>query len=127
MTGAATGRVRVLRTIGCVALVAVALFYLQFGLQAIGQWLPQAALVFLGVATLGVGASRTLKGRDAARIVFLGTAPLWVMQIVALVFVEDESPAFVVVTGVVPLTAAIVRITHRRPSLTASPRADPSD
>jgi hypothetical protein len=126
MGRADTSHVRVLRTIGCVALVAVALFYLQFGVSAIGQWPPQAALVFLGVAALGVGAWRTLNGRAAARIVCLGTAPLWIMQILATAVVDDESPAFIVGTGVVPLIAAIVWLTHRRPRVAASPGADPS-
>lgn len=64
-------------------------------------------------------------GRDAARIVCLSTAPLWVMQIVALALVEDESPAFIVMTGVAPLTATLVWLIHRRRRLTGPPRADP--
>ena len=108
--------VKLARIAAVVLLSLAALLYLQFGLSAIRQSPMQAALVFLGLAAIVAGIARLVQIRPASVVILAGTLPLLVMQVIATLLVEDESPAFIVISGVVPIGAGTAWLVGRRPS-----------
>lgn len=95
-----------------VLLVAGALFYLQFGLQALVQFFPQGVLALVGAMALGWGAFRMLRRHPASPIVFLGTVPLLALHAVMTLIERDELP-FLVGSSLVPVIAAAAWLISR--------------
>jgi hypothetical protein len=99
--------VRRLGRIGVIAvIVLVALFYLQFGLQALVHFWLQGALTLFGAAALAWGAARKVKGSTAALVVLVGTVPVFILHGVMTVVEPGELP-FLVGSVPVPLVAGL--------------------
>jgi hypothetical protein len=113
------------RIAGIILLSLAALLYLQFGLSAIRQSPMQAALVFLGLAAIVAGIARLVQIRPASARILVGTLPLLVMQVIATLLVEDESPAFIVISGIVPISAGTTWLVGRHSARRAGLRTDP--
>jgi hypothetical protein len=90
-----------------ILLVAIALFYLQFGLQALTQFLPQGALALVGAIALGRGAVRSYRGHSVLAIVFIGTVPLLLLHAVMTLLEPGELP-FLIGSAPVPVLAGAV-------------------
>jgi hypothetical protein len=102
---------------GIVGILFVAFVYFQFGLGAagIGIWL-QAVPVFLAALSLAIGAYRIFRDRPAATLILWGTLPAWLFHIPATIIFDDESPVFVLVTGITPIIAGVILLLHRHKS-----------
>lgn len=101
-----------LRAAGFTGLVFLALFYLQFGLQALPHYPPQGALALLGAAALGWGSARLLKAAPAAKVTFLGTVPIALLHAIATILDPGEL-LFLLASLPVPVVAGPVWIAHR--------------
>jgi len=101
------------RIASIMALVLLALFYLQFGLQALFQSPPQGILSLVGCVALFWGAVRTFRRRLAAPIVFLGNVPLLLFHAVFTLVDPGELP-FLIGSLPVPLAAGAVWLVGRR-------------
>lgn len=99
---------------------AAALFYLQFGLQAVFYSPPQGGLALVGAFALGWAAIRPPQRWRRSAIVFAGTLPILVFHAVLTLLVPAELP-FLIGSAPVPLIAGAVWI------LTRSSRSDGSD
>lgn len=102
------------RIASIIVLVLLALFYLQFGLQALFHSPPQGILVLVGCAALFWGAVRTFRRQPAAAIVFMGTVPILLLH-AAWTFLWDpgELP-FLIGSLPVPLAAGAMWLVGRR-------------
>jgi len=100
---------------GVIGLSFLAFLYLQFGIGAagIGIWI-QAIPVFLASLSLIFGVYRISQNRRASFVVFWGTLPAWLIHIPITIIVEDESPIFVIATGITPIVAGIFILLHRK-------------
>jgi hypothetical protein len=85
-----------------ILLVAIALFYLQFGLQALTQF-----LALVGAIALGRGAVRSYRGHSVLAIVFIGTVPLLLLHAVMTLLEPGELP-FLIGSAPVPVLAGAV-------------------
>lgn len=106
------GRSSSLRVARLVLLGASGLYYLQFGLQALSQHLPQGALTLIGAAALIWGAIRTFRGRNSAAIVFLGTLPLLLLH-AAMTWQDPGELPFLIGSAPVPVLAGAVWLFSR--------------
>lgn len=69
-----------------------ALFYLQFGLQALVHFLPQGILALVGAFALGRAALLSARRRPVSALVFVGTIPLLVLHAVLTLIDPGELP-----------------------------------
>jgi hypothetical protein len=99
---------RVKKVLGTLGLSLLALLYLQFGFNAamMGIWL-QAIPVLIASAALMIGASRFTQRKLASPVVFWGTLPAWLIHVPTTIIFKDESPVFVIATGIPPIVAGI--------------------
>lgn len=104
---------RLIRVASLVLLVLSALFYLQFGLQALIHFLPQGLLALVGAIALGWGAVLSFRGRSASAIVFIGAVPLLLLHAVMTLVEPGELP-FLIGSTPVPLIAGAVWLVSRR-------------
>lgn len=95
-----------------VSLVVAALFYLQFGLQALVHYLPQGALSLVGAATLGWGAALRMRWKPASSVVLVGTFPILALH-AALTLIDPGEMPFLIGSIPVPVAAAIALIRGR--------------
>ncbi len=96
-----------------ILLTAATLFYLQFGLQALWQSVPQGILTLVGTVALAWGVILTFKRRPASGIVFLGTIPLLIFHAVLTLIDPGELP-FLIGSIPVPLLAGLAWLVTRR-------------
>ncbi len=101
------------RIASVIALALLALFYLQFGIQALFQYPPQGILSLVGCVALFWGAVRTFRRRPAAAIVFMGTVPILLLHAV-LTLVEPGELPFLIGSLPVPLAAGAMWLVGRR-------------
>ena len=101
------------RIASTIALVLLALLYLQFGLQALFQSPPQGILVLVGCAALGWGAVRTFRRRPAAAVVFMGNVPILLFHAVFTLVDPGELP-FLILSLPVPVAAGALWLVSRR-------------
>ena len=101
------------RIASIIALALLALFYLQFGIQALFQYPPQGILSLVGCVALFWGAVRTFRRRPAAAIVFMGTVPILLLHAV-LTLVEPGELPFLIGSLPVPLAAGAMWLVGRR-------------
>lgn len=94
---------------------AVALFYLQFGLQALFQFPPQGGLALVGALALGWAAARTAGEWPRSAIVLAGTLPLLVLHAVMTLVDPGELP-FLIGSAPVPTIAGAIWISTRSSS-----------
>lgn len=105
--------VRRLGRIGLIVmLVVLALFYLQFGLQALVHFGPQGALALVGGAALAWAAVRKIRGGAAALVVLVGTVPVLGLHAGMTVMEPGELP-FLVGSLPVPLVAGLAWLLGR--------------
>lgn len=106
---------KIVATIGGVVFTLLALLHLLFaqGAAGIGIWV-QAIPAILAVFTFVLSTYRVIKGLPVAAIIFFGTLPLWLVHIPITIFVEDESPIFIITTGITPLIAGVILLLHKR-------------
>jgi hypothetical protein len=100
------------RFAGALLLALAALFYLQFGLQALVNFVPQGVLALLGAFALGRGAYLRLRGERVAFVVFLGTVPLLLLHAVMTLIESGELP-FLIGSAPVPVVAGVVWLKQR--------------
>ncbi len=108
-------RSRLGRALRALSLGAAALFYLQFGLQAVFHSPPQGGLALLGALALGWAAARTPRKWPRSAIVLAGTLPLLVFHAVLTLIVPGELP-FLIGSAPVPGIAGAVWISTRSSS-----------
>lgn len=102
------------RFVGTFLLGLAALFYLQFGLQALVHYLPQGILALVGALALGRAAFLCLRRRPASALAFGGTIPVLVLHAVMTLMDPGELPFLIgsipipVVAGVAWLSKGIV-------------------
>lgn len=94
-------------------LVAAALFYLQFGLQALVHDLAQGILSLVGAAALGWGVARRARGERSAGVVLVGTLPILALHAAMTLDDPGEMP-FLIGSAPVPIAAAVATIIERR-------------
>lgn len=94
-------------------LAAAALFYLQFGLQALVHYLPQGVLSLVGAAALGWGAARRARETRSAVVVLVGTLPILALHAAMTLDDPGEMP-FLIGSLPVPAAAALAAIWTRR-------------
>lgn len=93
------------RSVGAVFLGLAALFYLQFGLQALFQFPPQGILALVGAFGLARAAFLTVRRRrPVSALVFVGTVPLLVLHAVMTLIEPGELP-FLIGSAPVPVVA----------------------
>ena len=97
---------------GLILLVASALYYLQFGLQALIHFLPQGTMALVGALALGWGAVRIFRRRPSSAIAFLGTIPLLLLHAVMTLVEPGELP-FLIGSIPVPLVAGAAWLVGR--------------
>ena len=103
---------RFLRAAGFTGLVFLALFYLQFGLQALAHHLPQGALAVLGAVALAWGSARFVKRAPAAKSICLGTMPIALLHVVVTISDPGEL-GYLLGSLPVPVVAGSVWVAHR--------------
>jgi hypothetical protein len=113
------------RAVGVGLLILVTLFHLQFALQALNNLVLQGVLALVATGALGAASYRMAKGRPAAALVFLGTLPLLIFHVLAVLLVEDESPVFILGSGITPLVAGVVWVVRRARSETPTTPSAP--
>ncbi len=89
------------------------LYYLQLGLQALDDFLPQGILSLVGAFALGWGTLLTFQRRPASGIVFLGTLPILFLHAKTTADDPGELP-FLIGSLPVPLIAGLVWLVVRR-------------
>ena len=105
---------RSLRVAAALLLGFVALFYLQFGLQALAHHVLQGLLALVGAVALGWGALRICRRQPASSIVFLGTLPLFLFHVWFTVKDPGEMP-FLIGSAPAPALAGVAWLISRRP------------
>ncbi|MGH9195085.1 MAG: hypothetical protein ACRD1T_05015, partial [Acidimicrobiia bacterium] len=95
---------RLFRLASLVLLAFLALFYLQFGLQALSQFLPQGIATLVGAVGLGWGAVLTIRRRAASAVVLLGTLPVLILHAV-MTLIDRRELAFLIGSLPVPVVA----------------------
>lgn len=108
-------RSRLARASRALLLGAAALFYLQFGLQAVFHSPPQGGLALVGALALGWAAARTPRKWPRSAIVLAGTLPLLVLHAVFTLIEPRELP-FLIGSAPVPVIAGAVWISTRSSS-----------
>lgn len=93
-------------SVGLVLLAVIHLLFAQ-GAASIGIWV-QAIPALLAVFTFLLSTYRVIKGLTVALIIFFGTLPLWLVHIPITIFVEDESPIFLIASSITPAIAGII-------------------
>jgi peptidoglycan/LPS O-acetylase OafA/YrhL len=106
---------RVARALRALLLGALALFYLQFGLQALFQSPPQGVLTLVGAVALGWAAVRAPREWSRSALVLAGTLPLLVLHAVFTLFDPGELP-FLIGSAPVPVIAGAVWLLTRSSS-----------
>ena len=96
-----------------ISLGLAALFYLQFGLQALVHYLPQGALSLVGAGALGWGAVHRMRARPASAVVLAGTLPILVLHGAMTLDDPGEMP-FLIGSIPVPAAAAIAKASGQR-------------
>jgi len=92
---------------GIALLIFVALFHLQFALQALVAAPSQAVLVLLATGAFALAALRFGRHQRLAHIVFTGTLPLFIFSVAATFIYTDESPVFAVIFGIAPALSGL--------------------
>ena len=110
-------RTHLARVSRALLLGAAALFYLQFGLQALFHSLPQGVLTLVGAFALGWAAVRTPRKWSRSAIVLVGTLPLLVLHAVYTLINPGELP-FLIGSAPAPVIAGAIWV------LTRSSRSD---
>ncbi len=100
------------RVLALVIIIFAALYYLQFGAQALAHHFLQGALSLLGAAGLFRAAFLKLQSRPASPIVLFSTLPVFVFHIIATIQDPGELP-FLIGSTPAPLTAAMILIFQR--------------
>ena len=108
-------RSRLARVSRALLLGAAALFYLQFGLQAMFHSPPQGVLTLVGALALGWAAVRIPRKWSRSAIVLAGTLPLLVLHAVFTLIDPGELP-FLIGSAPVPVIAGAVWISTRSSS-----------
>jgi uncharacterized membrane protein HdeD (DUF308 family) len=109
------GRVEdeVKRAIPVVVLALLALYYLQFGVQALAHFIPQGILALVGGVALGWAAVRAARRRASSSIVFWGTLPMLILHLAMTIEDPGEMP-FLLGSIPVPLVAGVAWVVLRR-------------
>ena len=105
---------KIFQVVTIIALVLLGHFYLQFGLQALFQFVPQGVLSLVGAVFLGWGAVLTFQRRPASGKVFWGTVPILLFHVVATLVDTGELP-FLIGSLPVPIVAGLIWFIRRRP------------
>ncbi len=84
--------------------ILAALFYLQFGLQALVHFLPQGILALVGAFALGRAALLSVHRRPVSALVFVGTIPLLVLHAGLTLLDAGELP-FLIGSAPIPVVA----------------------
>jgi hypothetical protein len=95
---------RVARATGFVALVVFGLFYLQFGLQALVNYVPQGLFALVGGVALVWGGARLLRRSPVPGLVFLGTVPVALLHGLMTLIDAGELP-FLIGSAPVPISS----------------------
>ena len=103
---------RFVRLVGIVLLVLAALFYLQFGLQALLQFPPQGILALVGALALGRASFLRLRRKRVSALVFFGTTPLLVLHAVMTLIEPGELP-FLIGSAPIPAGAGVAWLNQR--------------
>lgn len=97
---------------------AAALFYLQFGVQAMFNFIPQGALAIAGAVAIAWAGVRMVRCASWPFLLFWGTLPLLVLHAVMTVIEPGELP-FLIGSAPVPMVAGIFWFSGRnRPVMT---------
>lgn len=94
------------RFAGTLLLGLAALFYLQFGLQALVHFPPQGILALVGALALGRAAFLCLRRRPVSALVFGGTVPILVLHAVLTLIDPGELP-FLIGSAPIPVVAGV--------------------
>lgn len=100
------------RAVVIVALTLAALFYIQFGLQALAHYVPQGALALVGGAALIAGIVRRVRRHSAAGIALAGTLPVLALHLWMTLEDPGELP-FLIGSIPVPMIAAVAFLLSR--------------
>lgn len=109
---------KIFRVVSVIALTLLGLFYLQFGLQALFQYVPQGVLSLVGAVFLGWGVVLTFQRRPASGRVFWGTVPIFLLHVVATLMDPGELP-FLIGSAPVPIVAGLIWLINSRRGLAA--------
>jgi hypothetical protein len=104
---------RIARAAGFIALVVFGLFYLQFGLQALVNYVPQGLLALVGGVALVWGGARLLRRSPVSSFVFLGTVPIALLHGLMTLIDVGELP-FLIGSAPVPIFAAAAWMVGRQ-------------
>lgn len=86
----------------------LALGYLSFAYgSASGDSGVQTIPALIGSLAFGYSAIRSVKCLPTLSIIFWGTLPLWLVHIPMTLLLDDESPIFLITSGIAPAIAGI--------------------
>lgn len=94
---------RAIRYVGCIVFSLLALGHLSFAYgSATGDSGVQVIPALIAAFAFGYSAIRVTKGLSVASIIFWGTLPFWLVHIPMTIILDDESPIFVISSGLAP-------------------------
>src|SRR5215204_2000919 len=98
-----------MKYVGCIFFSFLALGHLSFEYgSASGDSGVQVIPALIATFAFGYSAIRVMRGITVSSIIFWGTLPFWIVHIPMTILLDDESPIFVISSGVVPVVSGTV-------------------